>query len=71
MTQGQYKYLCDPRRSKQKKEAIKLYEEAGVPLGPCGIPEVIKFQQHLRDFQITVRSVDTFGGILYEGPESS
>ncbi len=42
-----YKLLVSHRRPAQGKAASELHERAGVPFGPCGIPEVKQFQKTL------------------------
>jgi hypothetical protein len=39
-----YEAIRKPNRAMQSRLARELHESAGVPLGPCGIPEVKKFQ---------------------------
>jgi len=41
----------------QQREAKALHRLAGVPEGPCGIPELQKFQAVLPEYQIKVLSV--------------
>lgn len=38
----------------QTRLARALHEQAGVPVGPCGIPELQKFQEVLPEYQIKV-----------------
>ena len=42
----------------------------GVPEGPCGIPELKKFQAVLPEYQIKVYSATTNVEMLYTGPEA-
>ncbi len=60
-----YKYLADHRRPMQRKAARELHEKAGVPFGPCGIPEVKQFQKHLPEYEINIVSADHGDSIIY------
>ena len=51
--------------------AAQLHEKASVPIGPCGIPEIKKFQAVLPGYQIVLLSKDHFNAIIYKGPEAS
>lgn len=57
-------------RTQQKLCAQELHQKAGVPEGPCGIPELNKFQQILTGYQIKVMSVDKPHMIAFAGPEA-
>ena len=52
----QYKSIITPRGTPQGQLAHKLHETAGVPLGPCGIEEIKKFQAVLPGYQLNVVS---------------
>jgi len=54
----------------QTDRAQRLHVEAGVPEGPCGIPELQKFQDYLKEYQIKVLSVDKPHCVIFEGPPS-
>ena len=58
------KYDCIRRYNTPQKEAAEaLYDGAGVPRGPCGIPEIEKFQQYLgEDFGINVYELNHRAG---------
>ena len=43
----------------QTRLARELHQNAGVPLGPCGIEQAKQFQAYLTEYQITI----------YAGPE--
>ncbi len=60
-----YGLLLDHRRPAQRKAACELHEKAGVPLGPCGIPEVKQFQKHLPEYEINIVSMDHGDSIIY------
>ena len=60
-----YKLLTDHRKPAQEKAARKLHREAGVPFGPCGIPEVKQFQKHLPEYEINIVSMDHEDSIIY------
>ena len=60
-----YKSLVDPRGRVQERKARELHQVAGVPLGPCGIPEVEMFQKHLTDYEINIVSADHNNCIIY------
>ena len=55
----------------QKRIAQQLLNEAGVDEGPCGLPELAKFQAVLPDYQIKVFKVGRPHMLVYAGPESS
>ena len=56
-------------RPLQQKAAEELHELAGVPLGPCGLSELQKFQDALPNYQIKVLSVDKPHCIIFAGKE--
>ena len=60
-----YKSLVDPRGRVQERKARELHELANVPLGPCGIPEVEMFQNHLTNYEINIVSADHDNSIIY------
>ena len=60
-----YKSLRDSRNTVQERKARELHELANVPLGPCGIPEVQMFQNHLTDYEINIVSADHDNSIIY------
>ncbi len=60
-----YKHLADHRRPLQGKAARELHEKAGVPFGPCGIPEVKQFQKYLSEYEINIVSADHQNSIIY------
>ncbi len=60
-----YKQLANHRKPSQKKAACELHEKAGVPFGPCGIPEVKQFQKHLPEYEINIVSSDHRDSIIY------
>ena len=46
----QYKSIVDHRRPMQARLAQELHQNAGVPLGPCGIEQVKQFQAYLSEY---------------------
>ena len=54
----QYKNIVDHRRGMQTRLAQELHKLSGVPLGPCGSPEVKKFQAVLPEYQLSVVSTE-------------
>ena len=60
-----YKSLANPGKKAQEKKARELHALANVPLGPCGIPEVKMFQDHLTDYEINIVSADHDNCIIY------
>jgi len=58
------------RRGKpaQARKAKALHQAAGVPEGPCGLPELHTLQRHLTDHQIVVLSLDHNYQIIFKGP---
>ncbi|XP_035677014.1 uncharacterized protein LOC118416064 [Branchiostoma floridae] len=55
-------------RKIQEVLARKLYTDAGVNLGPCGLDEIRMFQNHLTDYQIIVVSRNQLNQIIFQGP---
>ena len=55
----------------QERKAKELHRLADVPEGPCGIPELQKFQAALPGYQIKVMSIDPPHMIIYAGPVTS
>ncbi|GBM49313.1 hypothetical protein AVEN_243416-1 [Araneus ventricosus] len=41
------KSLCDARNTVLERRAIKLHNDVGIPLGPCGVKEISAFERHL------------------------
>ena len=60
-----YEQIMDARRPLQREKAFDLHEAANVPLGPCGLNEVVLFQQHLSEYQIMIISGDHNNSIIY------
>ena len=60
-----YKNLTLPGRREQEKKARELHAAANVPLGPCGIPEVVLFQKYLTNYEINIVSGDHDNSIIY------
>ncbi len=60
-----YKQLARHDRPVQEKAARELHEKAGVPFGPCGIPEVKQFQKYLTEYEINIVSADHQNSIIY------
>ena len=60
-----YKRYIDPKGRVQERKARELHELANVPLGPCGIPEVEMFQNHLTNYEINIVSTDHDNSIIY------
>ena len=60
-----YKLLADSRRPAQEKEARELHRKAGVPIGPCGIPEVKQFQKYLTGYEINIVSMEHGNTIIH------
>ena len=48
----------------------KLHEAAAVPLGPCGIPEIKRFQAVLTGYQLNMVSKEHLNALIYSGPEA-
>ena len=55
----------------QKSAALDLYKKANVLAGPCGLPQINKFQGVLRDYQIIVIDFNARNTVIYEGPRQS
>ena len=66
----QYKSIVDQRCRMQTRLAQELHETSGVSLGPCGIPEVNKFQATLPGYQLNVVSKEHLNALIYSGPEA-
>ncbi|KAG8174300.1 hypothetical protein JTE90_006170 [Oedothorax gibbosus] len=60
-------HIRNSRRPLQRLLATELHSKAGVPLGPCGIPEIKKFEECL-NLQINVVDAGSFNKIIYKGP---
>ena len=60
-----YKSMADSRNTIQERKARELHEAGNVPLGPCGIPEVQMFQNHLTNYEINIVSADHDNSIIY------
>ena len=56
-------------RSLQARLAQELHQNAGVPLGPCGIEQAKQFQAYLSEYQISIVSKEYGDKIIYGGPE--
>ena len=56
-------------RHEQGRRAAELHVKADVPIGPCSLTELAKFQSVLPDVKIHVLSKESFGGIIYKGPD--
>ena len=55
----------------QERSARELHRSAGVPEGPCGLPELGQFQAALPGYQLKVMSIDPPHMIIYAGPVPS
>ena len=66
----QYKSIVSRTGTLQDRLAQELHASAGVPLGPCGIPEVKKFQAALPGYQLNVISKEHLNAMIYSGPEA-
>ena len=66
---SQYKYVADYRKLMQTRLVQELHQNAGVPLGPCGLEEAKQFQAYLTDYQISIVSKEYSNKIIYAGPE--
>ena len=64
-----YKYVADHRKPMQTHLAQELHQNAGVPLGPCGIEQAKQFQAYLTEYQISIVSKEYENKIVYAGPE--
>ncbi len=61
-----YKLLAaDSRKQAQQNDAWELHWKAGVPLGPCGIPEVKQFQKYLTGYEINIVSMEHGNTIIH------
>ncbi|CAB3995103.1 DNA polymerase [Paramuricea clavata] len=49
--------------------ARELHQKVAVPLGPCGLDEVKRFQTYLSDYQINIVSKDHQNALIYVGPD--
>lgn len=68
---GHVKYKAIRKgRTIQTDLAKQLHVEACVDEGPCGIPELQKFQDYLCDYQINVLTVDKPHCVIFEGSPS-
>ena len=65
----QYKYVADYRKPMQTRLAQELHQNAGVPLGPCGLEQAKQFQAYLTDYQINIVSKEYSNKIIFTGPE--
>ena len=63
------RHIRDPHRPLQTRLAQELHQNAGVPLGPCGLEEAKQFQAYLTDYQISIVSKEYSNKIIYAGPE--
>ncbi|GBN82248.1 hypothetical protein AVEN_159755-1 [Araneus ventricosus] len=59
----QYNSIRNGSKPLQKTLALKLHEHSGVPIGPCGLDEIKKFEE-LLDVQIHVISAEHFNKII-------
>ena len=66
-----YRYIKNSDRPLQREKAFDLHEAANVPLGPCGLNEVVLFQQYLTGYQIVIISGDHNNSIIYPPPSSA
>jgi hypothetical protein len=66
----QYKCIANNQKPLQGRLAHKLHEAAGVPLGPCGIPEIKRFQAVLPAYQLNMVSKEHLNALIYSGPEA-
>ena len=64
-----YKGIADHRWPIQTRLAPELHQNAGVPLGPCGIEQAKHFQTYLTEYQISIVSKEYGNKIMYAGPE--
>ena len=51
----------------QERKAKELHQLAGLPEGPCGIPELGQFQTAMPGYQIKVMSIEPLHMIIYAG----
>ena len=61
----EYANLADSRNRVQEDKAKELHRAANVPFGPCGIPQVEKFQEYLTGYEINIVSSDHNNSIIY------
>ena len=54
----------------QERQARQLLQDAGVGAGPCGLPELTKFQAALPDYQLKVMNVGRPHMIVFAGPDN-
>lgn len=67
-----YKNPSKTKRSFQTRDAQLLHKKADVPIQPCGIKEIDKFQKYLQPkYQILVVSKDHFNAVIYSGKKIS
>ena len=62
---SKYSQIKDSKRHIQLDRALDLHQAANVPLRPCGMDEVKRFQQHFTNYQIIVVSGDHNNSIIY------
>ena len=55
---SRYKMIANHRKPLQARLAQELHQKADVPLGPCGMDEVKRFQTYLTEYQINIVSKD-------------
>ena len=65
----QYKSIVDHRWPMQTRLAKELHQNAGVPLGPCGIEQAKQFRAYLAEYQINIVSKEYNNNIINNGPE--
>ena len=65
---AQYRSIVSPTGTVQARLAHDLHDTAGVLLGPCGIPEIQKFQAVLPGYQLNVVSKEHLNAPIYSGP---
>ena len=65
-----YDQIRRSNRPLQREKAFELHRTAKVPLGPCGLNEVVLFQQYLSEYQIVIISGDHNNSIIYPSPSS-
>ncbi|XP_013396770.1 uncharacterized protein LOC106163657 [Lingula anatina] len=66
----EYATIVNKRCREQLERAQDLHTRAGVPLGPCGVPEIKQFQSYLSNYQISVFSGDHFMSLIHKGPSA-
>ena len=52
----------------QEYMAVDLHARAGVPVGPCGLDELKKFQSVIEDYRIMVISSAHLNACIFKGP---